>query len=190
MPGDGLAIALAAATSILFVASGCNLSRAGSGPDDASVAGDGGPVTDAGASGPDAPNGDSAWEPDGPCPTVTCNGACVPTCDGCDAGAAPCLATGVCGDCTACAGVELECFACADAGVLAYCSSPGDPCGLAPAAHCPCTFGDPGGCPGADQVCAEPGLCLSCGEDQSANITCANGLICTGSPPDASCSGS
>jgi hypothetical protein len=180
---------------MLLAVAGCNLSRAGTGADDASTAGDTGATTDGGAGGPDAATadgapGDAAATPDGPCLTVTCNGACVPTCDGCDAGGAPCLPTGVCGDCTACAGTELECFACADAGVLPYCSSPGDPCGLAPAAHCPCTFGDPGSCPGSNQVCAEPGFCLSCGEDDSANITCANGLICTGSPPDASCSGS
>ncbi|MGH7297270.1 MAG: hypothetical protein ACRELB_20190 [Polyangiaceae bacterium] len=180
-------IALAGASCAQVLVAGCSLANGGTGQVDASVRAEGG--DEIGATPSDAAT-DAQNAPDGPCPTVTCHGACVPTCQGCDAGTAPCLATGACGDCSSCAGLQLECFACADAGPFAFCSSPGDPCGLAPGAHCPCTFGDPGMCPGANQVCAEPGLCLSCGEDGSANITCANGLVCVGGPPSASCSGS
>jgi hypothetical protein len=182
--------ACARAIAFLSLASGCSLGSggtAGPAPADASAIPDASAPADAGAEGASDTDAPSPCPP----PSVICGGACVASCDGCDAGPAPCPATGACGSCTACAGFELECFAC-DGGApgAPFCSSPGDKCGLAAGAHCPCTFGMPSGCPGQSQVCTQQGQCLACGEDGTQNVTCANGQLCVTGPGGApSCSG-
>jgi hypothetical protein len=138
----------------------------------------------------------SSDAPEACAPTsVLCNGACVATCDGCEAGAALCPTDRVCSHCASCSGYEIECFACADGGPpTTFCSMPSQKCGIAAANHCPCTFGEPMDCPGKSQVCLQTddggGACFACGEDGSENVTCANGLECVSMPMPPSCSGS
>ncbi len=154
------------------------------------TSGDGG-VTDAAADG-DGP------APDVECPStsLTCNGACVTTCVGCSAGASLCPATRACGHCDKCSGYELECFACAGGtgAATGFCAMPARKCGVAVGNRCACRYGEPMDCPGKSQVCVmggADGQCLSCGDDGSLNITCANGLICNdNSPAPPTCTGS
>lgn len=187
---QALILAWAFAMCICLAACGLGLSGDGAlGAADATS----GSLHDGAGPGRDGRGEDAATGQDGSCPTsITCNGACASSCDACDAGPAVCPATHACGNCSTCAGFSLECFACdGGSGSTAFCSTPGNQCGLPLASHCPCTYGMPGECPGANQICSQQGACLTCGEDGSANITCANGLLCVVGPAGApACTGS
>jgi hypothetical protein len=181
---------LAAAVGMLAVLAACgvgNGGRATSGVDDAGSSNDGS-VADGGGGG-DGTVVDAGTS----CPTVTCNGACVASCAGCDAGIAPCPSTRACGSCGTCVGFELECFTCDDDGggaPSAFCSALFDKCSAgAGSSHCSCVVGDPMSCPGSQMVCTLDGQCKSCGEDGTENNSCANGLICVFDPKPG-CTGS
>jgi hypothetical protein len=116
----------------------------------------------------------------------TCNGACVSTCVGCEAGLVLCTATRACGsDCTSCVpfGFGVPCYSCAigsAAGICAATSSncPNDTAGGA----CACSGGDAGECPGATQICSGGGtpVCKTCGQGGTDKKQCGTGLFCTG----------
>ena len=118
--------------------------------------------------------------------SFTCNGQCVDSCEGCAAGPALCPTTRTCGTCNGCAGFDIECFSCSDAGAMTvFCGQTGGQrCGQVP--HCACADGDAGGCPGVSQTCST-GQCLSCGEPGSNTLACSgNTTTCaaTDNPPD------
>jgi hypothetical protein len=115
--------------------------------------------------------------------SFTCNGECVSSCNGCDAGTTVCPVTRECGHCgVGCTGFELECIACFDGGApVAFCDLPSDQCSaLGQNDHCPCADGDAAACPAATQVCQgqAKGQCFACGENGTDNGICANGGQC------------
>jgi hypothetical protein len=117
--------------------------------------------------------------------SFTCNGQCVSSCAGCAAGNTLCPTTRACGHCNGCAGFDIECFSCTEAGAASsFCGQTnGLRCGSAP--HCACAGGDAGACPGASQGCDNQGDCVACGEAEAQGLPCAGGGICAGgnSPP-------
>src|SRR5262245_52728332 len=62
------------------------------------------PLEASGDVGPDIPTTN--------CAVAACNGECVLSCDGCDAGLVLCGATRVCGDCSSCPTGKIQCFTC------------------------------------------------------------------------------
>ncbi len=190
---SSIAVAILAGTS----AAACGLDSAGTlassdggSEPDTSMHDDGGTSNDAGNEASDAkPNG---------CPeiAISCDGVCVTSCAGCDAGTAICTVTRECGHCDKCPGFELECFACANGSgpPTPFCGTPSGKCGISHDNHCPCTIGDPMSCPGQSQACVpsksdpDAGTCLTCGEDDSDKVTCKNGLVCDESAKPPSCS--
>lgn len=176
--------ALSAYALLALVA--CRLERAGAG--EGASANDAA-VIDATTDAPlaDASSDDAADA--GACtpPQVLCLGACVASCQGCNAGEALCPSTRACGRCgDGCPGSELECFTCTDGGgPVAFCSAPSDKCAQL-GDPCPCAGGTVESCPGQSQVCAAQ-QCKTCGEDGTDTLVCGSGRTCAASASPPAC---
>jgi hypothetical protein len=106
-----------------------------------------------------------------------CGAQCVSTCNGCPSGSAECLATRVCGDCTACSGASFACYNCGGGPPTGFCSATK----CAGITDCVCANGDAGECPGTTQICTGGGnpACKTCGVGGTDHKQCANGRQCT-----------